>query len=467
MSLFAYISLLPAFLIGFLIVIHIFESPFTKNPILLIFLSIPLGFGITSCTYFLWSFFFQPNSKVYFFLEFVIILVMLIWAYKRKKFSFKITQIKFWDNKIDLILGVFGLSIIVISLITFLNYTGANPHGRYDAWAIWNLRARMIARSTEEWKIIFNPAIFHADYPLLVPLTIARVWVLAGTESLRIPQAIAGIYTFICAGILGAGLANLKTRSLAWLSIITLLGTPWVVFIGSKQFADLPLAANILSAIVCLTFALVRRNESKPWLFLAGLFCGFAGWTKNEGLLFVICFVVTTLIAFLLQRRSLSIIKSISFLAIGLFLPLSVIVLFKLNLAPSNDLFNANDLSATVSFLLTPARYSEVFREITNYPEPIGGWLFPVLPILLLYAFITFNKNIDNELLPKFIVGLIILFQWIGYFLIYVITPHDIRVHVIQSYDRLLMHIYPAFLFWLFFLLKPIEKVFPAIKKSI
>jgi hypothetical protein len=173
-----------------------------------------------------------------------------------------------------------------------------------------------------------------------------------------------------------------------------------------------------------------------------------------------VCFTGVSLIAFWLQRKNAAFAKSAGSLGTGLFLPVVAIGIFKLTLAPSNDLLNAGNFSETVSFLLTPARYAEVFREISNYPEPLGGWTFPFLPVFFLFIILAFQKNHQKELFPKLIIGIIILFQWSGYFLTYVITPHDIMVHVVQSYERLIMHIYPALLFWIFLFLKPLEIFF-------
>ncbi len=90
-------------------------------------------------------------------------------------------------SKLEWFVGGIFLIVAAIGLISFINYTIANPHGRYDAWAIWNVRARMLARAGDHWKTIFIPQVFHADYPLLIPMTIAHSWMMAGTESQRIP----------------------------------------------------------------------------------------------------------------------------------------------------------------------------------------------------------------------------------------------------------------------------------------
>jgi len=64
------------------------------------------------------------------------------------------------------------------------------PHGETDAIAIWNLRARSLLRGGREWAAVLSPAIgwSHPDYPLLLPLTVARLWSYAGSETTAVPH---------------------------------------------------------------------------------------------------------------------------------------------------------------------------------------------------------------------------------------------------------------------------------------
>jgi 4-amino-4-deoxy-L-arabinose transferase-like glycosyltransferase len=354
-------------------------------------------------------------------------------------------------------LAALFLVVFIIELVSFDAYTKANPHGRYDAWAIWNVRARMIARGGEHWKSVFIPQVFHADYPLLVPLSIARSWVLAGTESQRIPPAVAGLFTFASSGILAGALLSLRKKQSAWLAGIILLTTPWFVYFGSLQFADLPLAACILSASACLCMALMDRPSSLRWFLLAGLSAGLAAWVKNEGQLFLLVFAIVTTAVILFSYHKKERLPVLLNVIYGLILPLSVIVLFKLTLAPANDVVDTGNLGQSMSQLLSLPRYGEVINAYLNYPKGFGGWTFP-LPLVFLLFWILMGPvvNKENRAAIFSLSGLLAL-QWIGYFLIFVITPHALQTHINQSYDRLLMHIYPSFLLFLFLFLPPLE----------
>jgi hypothetical protein len=447
---------LPAILIGILVIAHIHPKLFSENLFLALFFSISLGTGITSCSYFLWSYFSSPNTSFYFLLEVLLIIGLALSAYKRKLLIINRFQCFASDNRTGIFLSLLGIVMITLGIIAFSNLTQTDPHGRYDAWAIWNLRARLIARSGLEWKLIFNPAIFHADYPLLLPLSIARIWVLTGKESLLVPQITAFIFTFLTAGVLGSALYRLKSQYHGWLSVIVLLGTPWIIFFGSKQFADLPQSVYILCAVVSFAYALTGSDQKRSWIVLSGLFAGLAGWTKNEGMLFIVCFISVSIPVFWLMRKTDGFWKNLGFFLGGLSLPLGIILLFKLTLAPANDLIDTGNFAATINLLISPDRYSLVWREIAGFPEQLGGWKFPVYLILIVFVCVFFDRIKPEDRLQKFAIGLILLFQWVGYFLIFVITPHDIHTHVVQAYDRLLVHIYPSFLFWLFLLVGPL-----------
>jgi hypothetical protein len=51
------------------------------------------------------------------------------------------------------------------------------PHGQWDAWSIWNLRARSIFRGAPDWPALLSPAIgwSNPDYPLLLPLLLQKL----------------------------------------------------------------------------------------------------------------------------------------------------------------------------------------------------------------------------------------------------------------------------------------------------
>ncbi len=460
MSYLVYITLIPPILMGTLLASLLILPTGRGNMLLLVALGIPVGFGVSASHYFLWSYFLTPSFPGFWLIDILLIAVLAWFNWKQRElFKTLVPEWKKW-TWIDWLVGLLFLAVFISAMASFDAYTKANPHGRYDAWAIWNVRARMIARGGEYWKSVFIPQVFHADYPLLVPLTIARSWVMAGTESQRIPPAVAGFFTAASAGILPGALLAVRKKQTAWLAGIILLTTPWFVYFGSLQFADLPLAACILAAGISLAIGLIDHVHNWRWLFLASLSAGLAAWVKNEGQLFLLVFtVVSAFLALTLYRRNERL-KNLSFMLAGVLLPLIVILLFKLALAPANDVVDTGNLGQSISQLFSLPRYSEVISALQEYPKGFGGWSIP-LPLIFMVSWVLMGPVITSENKPAILslAGLLIL-QWIGYFLIYVITPHGLQTHINQSYDRLLMHIYPLFLFFLFLFLPPLDDLF-------
>jgi hypothetical protein len=454
-----YLTLLPPVILGTLLVSWLLLPTRKGNILLFVSLGIPVGFGVVACLFFLWSCIFNPSNPGFFVVEFALIAFLFFLNWKRREYLNSIIPDLKAVSKLEWIIGGLFVIVVLIGLISFSDYTNANPHGRYDAWAIWNVRARMLARAGENWKTVFIPQVFHADYPLLVPTSIAHSWLMAGTESQRIPPVVAGLFTFGTAGILSGALLTLKKKEIAWVAGILFLSTPWVIYFGSLQFADLPLACCMLGATACLSVGMLDRPKSGPWLTIAALSAGMAAWAKNEGQLFLVIFIAISVLSILIMCRNDRPVRLSGWLLVGLVLPLIVILLFKFTLAPANDVVDTGNLSSTFALLLSPARYAEVIAGYKAYPKGFGGWTVP-LSIVFLFAWLLMKPKINGEnKVAFFSLAAILILQWIGYFLIYVITPHQLQTHINQSYDRLLMHMYPSFILLLFLVISPLKEI--------
>ena len=76
-----------------------------------------------------------------------------------------------------LLAGIFSLELVA-SAASFALAFLKEPHGRWDAWLIWNMHARFLFRGGDHWRDAFASGLdwSHWDYPLLLPLAIARSW---------------------------------------------------------------------------------------------------------------------------------------------------------------------------------------------------------------------------------------------------------------------------------------------------
>lgn len=174
-----------------------------------------------------------------------------------------------------LIAVIFSLDIVA-SLVSFFVAFLKEPHGRWDAWLIWNMHARFLFRAGEAWREVFASGMdwSHWDYPLMLPLAVARSWGYMGGESGNVPAVFAFVFTLLVAGLLLSSLSLLKGRTEGILAAMVLLGTPFFIMMGASQFADVPFAFFILLAIVMFFLQSRSPENGAGPAILAGLAAG-------------------------------------------------------------------------------------------------------------------------------------------------------------------------------------------------
>ena len=142
---------------------------------------------------------------------------------------------------------------LVVSAVAFARASRVMPHGGWDAWAIWNLRARFLLRAGAGWRSAFSPDLLWSQigYPLLLPLSVARTWAYGG-ESTFAPAAVAAVFTFSAPVALGAAVARAAGIEAGATAALVLLGTVQLVALGATQYADVAVAAYLVAALGAL-----------------------------------------------------------------------------------------------------------------------------------------------------------------------------------------------------------------------
>jgi hypothetical protein len=182
-------------------------------------------------------------------------------------------------------------------------------------------------------------------------------------------------------------------------------------------------------------------------MILAGLLAGYTAWVKNEGILFIGVFILVCLLA--AWRRTIDG-KSLKFLVIGLLIPTLTVVLFKSVVESQNDILGSN--ISLYSRLLDFSRWSVIARNFAAYIAGYASWPVSIVIILLIYALLMgFDRD---ETAYQALLLLFVLGQTAGYFFIYLITPHDLVLHINTSMQRLVFHVFPILILWLFVALK-------------
>jgi hypothetical protein len=363
------------------------------------------------------------------------------------------------------LLIAFGVALLA-ALYSGILRALARPYGSgWDSFAIWNLHARFLYRGGIYWRDGFSPLIpwSHPDYPLLLPAAIAHFWTVMGRETFAVPAVIGLIFTFSTVALLFSALDILLGRTPALLGVMCLLSTPFFIDLGTWQYADVPLSFFILATLVLLHLhdRLANRGvESRSSLVLAGLAAGFAAWTKNEGVLFLMAILLARM--WLASRQSSPgshPIAQIAPMLLALAPIFALIAFFKRAIAPPGDLFS--DPATMLHKLGDPSRYGAVLkwygREFFRFGE---WWLIPLPIVMLVLYFVLRGKLAREEKDTVRASAVALLLTLTGYFFIYLITPRDIYWHLRFSLNRLFLQLWPSAIFLFFVALgsKPFDQ---------
>jgi hypothetical protein len=320
------------------------------------------------------------------------------------------------------------------------------PHGDWDAWMLWNLKARFLFRSPEHGpELLSHPALLHPDYPLLVPETVARLWRWTGSESVLSPAAL-GIFWAVALPLLLLGsLGFLRGWRAGYLGGLVLLATPWFVNYGHAQMADLPLAFLILAATALLVLAARDPHRDGKYLVLAGLAAGAAAWTKVEGGPFALgALAAAAGIGWAAGGWRLAVRGSL-WLECGLAPALACLVLQRVRFGVHNDVIRAMPLWLVSKDLLDWSRHGRILWQALSM---FARWPQSLAPVLLLAGALLAGPQRPTRawraVLPG-VVGLAVML--LSYYAAFLFTPYDLAWHLESSSHRLFLQIWPSVIF--------------------
>jgi hypothetical protein len=294
----------------------------------------------------------------------------------------------------------------------------ANPQGNWDAWSIWNLRARFLAGAAPERAWSAAIPTMHPEYPLLTSAFIARLWSYSGEVSNAAPIFTSYILFLAMAAVITGALARSLGAAHGLLAGLAVLATPALLREVPSQYADIPVACFMAAAA-----ALALGGEAP----LAGVLAGLAAFTKDEGFLFAAVF----LIAIAVFRR-----EQLPRAAIGVVPGLLVAAFFKLALAPSSSAYLQG-----VGQRFDPGRVPTILAAFVRDFANMGSGLFhPALVLIAIAAGFGLRRNSARNLLFAWAIPLAML---AGYCAIFVVTPFDLQWHLDTSMYRLLAQIWP------------------------
>lgn len=458
------ISLILPILAAFLAVCYLWQEQDESSnafPLKCSF-AIGIGLGLASGTYFVCLLLFNSKSVFSYIFEYFFYFIIIFLTYFRirthkktssnlQKQSTKLTK----RNKI--LLGSFGI-VLLLSVLYFLLISMNSKHGGWDAWAIWNMRARFLFRSGDQWKDAFS-AIYawsHPDYPLLIPINISRGWNYLGNDTVIVPITIAFLFTFLTIGLMVSSLSYTRSPNHGILAGLVFMGFTKFIQNGATQCADIPFAFYLLATIVLFYLDDKAKKKDHNYLILAGTMAGLGAWTKNEGLLLVLSVFIAYVLMTISKISWRQYLKELRAFIIGLFPIVILLAYFKFQLVPSNDLVAGQAINTTTARLLDLSRYVVVGKTFfLEFFEILKGRII-IFPALFLFLGFSSSRIFKKNNYQSIIILLLMLS---GYFMVYIITPHDLNWHLNTSLERLFLQLLPSVIFIFFMNLNKLEVI--------
>ncbi|MBD2093803.1 hypothetical protein H6F90_01370 [Trichocoleus sp. FACHB-591] len=430
----------------------------------MIFTALGLSLGSSASLYLLGKLLLGLPTLVFFAIEISLVFLLFSISFEKIKRCFIKSELKLpcfdlrsvLQPKPQRILPFAFLIALIVNIFSFLLLSVREPHGGWDAWAIWNMRARFIFRSGEHWRNAFSSAMAwsHIDYPLLIPSLVTRSWAYVGDETTLVPATLAAVFTFSTLGFLVSSLSVLSGKKQGSIAGLLLLSSPVFIKFGASQCADIPLGFFILSTIVLLTYRDIynynslRKNYTLT--ILAGFMTGFAASTKNEGMLFLVA--VSTAQILLLpfantKKEYRSQLKQVCLFLLGLLPLLGLLLYFKGNIAPSSEFLDSQNLKNVFSRISDFSRYIVIVKEFSKQL----GYYVAILGACLLFL----GFKLEKQKLAGITTALLTIFlMLLGYACVYLITPYDLSWHLVSSLDRLLIQLWPVSVFTCFLVIR-------------
>ena len=349
---------------------------------------------------------------------------------------------------------IFLYSILGLALIPIWITARYYPLGGWDAWQVWNFKARFLFLAGNEWERLFRPMLWRSSphYPLLLPLTNVWGWSLLKEPLPRVCQATAFLFTFLTAGTLLAGVYHFTKHVVSALAPLLLLTLPFFGLLAVSQYSDIVLSFYLLAAVVCmmLTFTPPRDLRENPridarYALLAGIFIGFLSFTKPEGMLAALLLIGIMFVAELWPRRQQRLgTPGLGFFLAGVVLAGLPSVIFVLAYSPGNQTFVNGFLSDAKPVSCYRLKMILAFLLVELKSEKWNGlWLLWAGGII-----VGIKKCFQRPFvwIPAFLflyLGGVISYYWLN-------TYFDIGWWLQSSLNRILFTLLPVVALWLF-----------------
>ena len=345
---------------------------------------------------------------------------------------------------VDWLLRTAFLAVFVMACAVPLIEYSVSPHGQWDAWAIWNQKARFMFRAGPRWIDSMAIPWSQPSHPPLVAASVARLWAYAGRELTVVPAMLSAAFAVSMLTVVMGALDVRRQR--AWVAGTILIAPLTFSHLASAQTADLPLGLFLIATLVMLPMrsAAWRMGfQTSASLWLAGATASLAAWTKNEGVVFFAA--STALVIWSAFRHGRP--RDIFWWAIGAVPFLAALAWFKLGVVPEapDYLEGATTLSTITARLFDAKRQAVLWETIWSLASRWGGpaaagSLFVVLAVAIATAFRRTGRIARGFLAVAAVMAA-------GYCTVYLLTPYDVAWLVLTTFDRLTLQLWPLIVF--------------------
>lgn len=193
--------------------------------------------------------------------------------------------------------SMIGLLLIALPFVAALYGMWSLPISDYDGRATWLPKAAAIANEHSIAGPFFQGERglnLHNHYPLLLPLDVAAMMLITGTESVDIARP---LFLLIPLAFLTFAYESVRVRlqESAWVIAIAAWLPPWIVAPEggvSSAYADLTTAAFFGAAVFAASDEHEARDEHEPSTARSvGMWLTFLILTKNEGLILALALI--------------------------------------------------------------------------------------------------------------------------------------------------------------------------------
>lgn len=332
---------------------------------------------------------------------------------------------------------------LAIQFLYVLQGVFSFPYATGDAYAIWFLKAKVLAKvGWQGFMIFLNSWGFNyanPSYPIALPLFFVAIFRFLGEVN---DLALMLLYPFVYLVTAIALYRILRVgvdRWWAWVAVFLWSTFPVVERLagrGEVGFADLPLSLFMLLGTY---YALKFSRTGFPMVFVFAVFwLGLAANTKFEGALWVLSLLLSSLISLGLKKAKR--ILWVSVVSLILVLPW-LFFIYSQNL-PLVYFNSGNNLLNLSRLARLPGMFVYSAGEFLRFERWGVGLLGLGVTTVLLS-----RRILRSPFRPVF---LAILMQMGGYLFIYLISPAPVASHMSVTWYRVLAQLLPL-LFWLDF----------------